>query len=128
MFAESVLREPTVGPMFEPPHPGSTMAVRLHDLDQIAFSPLATRTPLLTDTVDEIVYRPLSREELEVRYQLTPREVDVAGHLALGRTNAEVARALSISIHTVRRHVERVLMRLGVQRRGEVAAKLLGAG
>jgi DNA-binding CsgD family transcriptional regulator len=112
--------------MFELPLPGSTMTVRPPDLD-LAFGSLSP-LPTATLSADHIIYRPLSREELELRYRLTRREVEVAAQLALGRTNAEVARSLDISVHTVRRHVERVLMRLGVQRRGEVAAKLLGAG
>lgn len=105
------------------------MVTRLSPSDQTTFLPPAAlqRPPIAVVTPERIVYRPLSRDELQFRFRLTPREVEVARQLALGRTNAEVARALGISIHTVRRHVERVLMRLGVQRRGEVAAKLLGA-
>ncbi|MFN2566319.1 MAG: response regulator transcription factor [Gemmatimonadaceae bacterium] len=58
---------------------------------------------------------------LRERYQLTKRETDVARLLAVGKTNAEIAEALSISEHTARRHTEQVLLKLGVRSRAAVA-------
>ena len=60
-------------------------------------------------------------------HDLTARERQVAALLAARRTNAEVAAALGVSVHTVRRHVERVLRKLGARSRLEVRARL-GAG
>ena len=65
---------------------------------------------------------------LKRHYHLTPRELNVAFSLAEGQSNAEVARRLGVSIHTVRRHVEHILMKLGVHSRAAVAAKLLATG
>ena len=76
-------------------------------------------------TGDYKSYRPLGADELHTRYGITPREAQIAKHLARGQSNSEVALALRISVHTVRRHVEHILMRLGVRRRTEVASKLL---
>lgn len=56
--------------------------------------------------------------------RLTPRELEVARLLARRATDAEVAAALGISWHTVRRHTERVLAKLGVTSRTRVAAAL----
>ena len=61
---------------------------------------------------------------LTARYQLTRREADVARLLAVGKSNAEVAEALSISEHTARRHTEQVLLKLGVRSRAAVAPLL----
>jgi DNA-binding CsgD family transcriptional regulator len=44
--------------------------------------------------------------------------------LADGRSNADLARALGVSIHTARRHVEHVLLKLGVHSRAAVGAAL----
>jgi DNA-binding CsgD family transcriptional regulator len=55
---------------------------------------------------------------------LTPRERTVARVLADGRSNEELARLLGVSIHTARRHVEHVLLKLGVHSRAAVAARL----
>ena len=76
-------------------------------------------------TGNHTAYRPLAGDELHQRFGITPRETQVARHLARGRTNSEIADMLRISVHTVRRHVEHVFVRLRVRRRGEVAAKLL---
>ena len=67
----------------------------------------------------------LAFTDLHERYQLTQREAAVSQLLAQGRSNAQVARLLGISIHTARRHAERVLMKLGVHSRAGVADKLV---
>jgi non-specific serine/threonine protein kinase len=59
------------------------------------------------------------------RYPLTGRETDVARLLLLGRSNAAVAAALGISESTARHHTERVLVKLGVSSRAEVAWRAL---
>jgi DNA-binding CsgD family transcriptional regulator len=61
---------------------------------------------------------------LRDRYGLTPRELDVAALIFDGLPTADIARRLSISVHTARRHVEQLLKKLGVHSRG-VAQRLL---
>ena len=56
---------------------------------------------------------------------LTPREAEVLDQLQLGRSNAEIAMALSVSIETVRTHARSVFRKLGVKGRRELAG---GAG
>ena len=53
---------------------------------------------------------------------LTPREADVLEHLRQGRSNAEIALALHISIETVRTHRRNIYRKLGVRTRRELAA------
>lgn len=53
---------------------------------------------------------------------LTPREADVLEELQLGRSNAEIAIALSVSVETVRSHARSVFRKLGVKGRRELAA------
>jgi HD-GYP domain-containing protein (c-di-GMP phosphodiesterase class II)/DNA-binding CsgD family transcriptional regulator len=52
---------------------------------------------------------------------LTNREVDVLVQLALGRSNAEIASALSVSRKTVSTHLEHVYAKLGVSTRTAAA-------
>ncbi|WP_229884174.1 helix-turn-helix transcriptional regulator [Roseobacter sp. MH60115] len=59
-------------------------------------------------------------------YVLTPRETEVAKLLAEGHQDKQIARDLDISLHTARRHVERVLSKTGCRNRTEAALKLRG--
>lgn len=52
---------------------------------------------------------------------LTPREADVLEHLREGRSNAEIALALHVSVETVRTHRRNIYRKLGVRTRRELA-------
>ncbi len=54
---------------------------------------------------------------------LTPRERDVAGLLATGLRNKDIALALGISLGTVKDHVHRILDKSGLDSRAAVAAR-----
>ena len=53
---------------------------------------------------------------------LTPREADVLTLLQLGRSNGEIAVALSVSVETVRTHARSVFRKLGVRSRRELSS------
>ena len=52
---------------------------------------------------------------------LTQRETQVLRHLALGLSNKEIAKSLSISVETVKEHVQHVLRKIGVNDRTQAA-------
>jgi DNA-binding NarL/FixJ family response regulator len=60
--------------------------------------------------------------------QLTSRERDVLAELALGHSNREIARALSVSEKTVKTHVSAILAKLGVQDRTQAALQAIRTG
>jgi DNA-binding CsgD family transcriptional regulator len=68
--------------------------------------------------------RIVSDGELRDRFGLTPAEIRVAKRLANGHSSKEIAQQLGITLHTVRRHTEKVFMKLGVRSRAEAAARL----
>lgn len=59
---------------------------------------------------------------------LTGREVEVLRLVADGRTNKEIAAALVISEHTVARHVQNMLAKLGFSSRAQLAAFAVESG
>ena len=58
---------------------------------------------------------------------VTPREAEVLAQVAAGRSNREIAGALHLSVRTVEKHVERLLMKTG-HSRSELARFAEGAG
>jgi DNA-binding CsgD family transcriptional regulator len=53
---------------------------------------------------------------------LTPRELEVAAHVAAGATDREIARGLRISPRTVQKHLEQIYRKLGLTNRGGLGA------
>jgi DNA-binding CsgD family transcriptional regulator len=62
------------------------------------------------------------RRRIDGMWGLTPREAEVLGWVARGKTNVEIASALFISPHTVRKHLENSFEKLGVRTRTAAAA------
>lgn len=65
-----------------------------------------------------------SHDELRTGFSLTPTQAKVAKLLLHRRTNAEIAEALDISVHTARRHVEAVLLRMSLRSRFDVERRV----
>lgn len=59
---------------------------------------------------------------------LTPRELEVLQRMAEGLSNKLIARALAISEHTVKFHVNAILSKLGAQSRTEAVVRATRAG
>ena len=66
----------------------------------------------------------LSDATLQEKFSLTVREVEIARRLAHGQSTKEVAQACGISLHTARRHTEKIFQKLGVRNRSQVGPRL----
>ena len=86
-------------------------------LDSLGAVPDAARLRALQRTVDMP-----SAPAVQAASDLTAREIEVLAHVAAGRTNREIASALTISQHTVGRHLENVFAKLGVNSRAAATA------
>ena len=75
--------------------------------------------------------RPLRRRSTPAsrrwRMRCRARELDVLRRIAAGDSNKLIARAFDLSPHTVKRHVANILDKLGVETRGQAAARLRDA-
>jgi len=69
---------------------------------------------------------PLGRRATGDRHGLTPRELEVLRLVAAGKSNRQIASALVISEHTVARHVQNILAKLGVSSRTAATAFAFG--
>ena len=67
-----------------------------------------------------------TRRDREIRGEphLTPRQWEVLRQVATGASNTQIARTLGLSDATVRKHLENVFLRLGVQSRTEALARV----
>lgn len=72
-----------------------------------------------------VVLRPSGRRD-PCFDALTPREQEVAGLVAVGLRNKDIALALDISLGTVKDHVHRILTKSGLDSRAAVAARWSG--
>jgi len=68
----------------------------------------------------------LRLEERQTEVLLTAREREVLAWVARGKTNAEIARLLWLAPSTVRKHLENVYAKLGVNTRTAAVARFLG--
>ncbi len=63
-----------------------------------------------------------------VNHGLTPRESEVLVHLVRGRTNRQIGEDLHLSLSTVKRHLERIIAKLGVSDRTQAAVRAVELG
>ncbi|HSW43573.1 MAG TPA: LuxR C-terminal-related transcriptional regulator [Patescibacteria group bacterium] len=82
---------------------------------------------LAIDFAESSSTRPAARTGRPSGSELTAREAEIASLVALGLTNKEIAARLSIAPGTVRIHVERILGRLGLTSRVQVATWVVRA-
>lgn len=112
-FGAVVQGELGVAPRFEITLPGPLRAVL-----SLARSAAGAQIVVvaLDEPAPEAVYAQLAR-----RFGLTRAETRTLALLALGHSNAELARRQHVSVETVRTHVSRLLGKLGVRSREEAA-------
>lgn len=87
-------------------------------------SPQITRR-LMDRAATEAGTRERARAALAV---LTAREYEVALAIAAGKPNAEIAAGLYLSVATVKAHISRILEKLGVSNRTQIALLVHDAG
>jgi DNA-binding NarL/FixJ family response regulator len=62
------------------------------------------------------------RQDINARYSLSTRETEIAGLVAEGLSNKEIASRLRLSIRTVENHALNIMNKLGLDNRTQMAA------
>jgi DNA-binding CsgD family transcriptional regulator len=86
-------------------------------------SPVGNRVGIWAEALDHS-----GAEDEEHAVMLTPREREVLGLLAAGASNKAIARALDLSVHTVKFHVASLIDKLGAGGRLEAVAIAIRTG
>jgi len=84
-------------------------------------------SPAVAPAVFEVLRRgPAREDEGDGRFALTEREREIMGHLVDGSSNREIGERLFLTEKTVKNHLHRIYMKLGVHRRSQAIARWLG--
>jgi DNA-binding CsgD family transcriptional regulator len=94
----------------------------LDNAEELGLRALAERVAARLHGLSDASSPPSSNDEL------TARESEVLGLMAIGRSNADIATALSISLNTVATHVRNILAKTGCANRTEAAAYAMRNG
>jgi DNA-binding NarL/FixJ family response regulator len=105
-------------------------AVRRVAAGEATLSPAVTRTLITHVTAPAPASAPDARQDRALRLLdgLTPREREVAVALGQGQTNAEISAELFMSVPTVKAYVSRLLTKLELNNRVQVALLVHDAG
>jgi DNA-binding CsgD family transcriptional regulator len=83
---------------------------------------------LLRPSLIRMARRADERRQHDARAVLTRRELEILRWIRRGRTTREIAAVLVVSPHTVRKHVEHILEKLGARTRSEAVARIADLG
>ncbi|GAA2136806.1 response regulator [Glycomyces algeriensis] len=125
-YLHTALAEGAVGFLLKDTPPRKLAdAVRAAAAGEAMLSPAVTRR-----LVDAYIRQPpaAARAATGRLSALTARERTVAAEVARGRSNAQIARALGITETSVKAHVSRILTKLGLENRVQVALLVRDAG
>jgi DNA-binding NarL/FixJ family response regulator len=88
---------------------------------------LARKSQHLQDAIANVEFTPdfASSTPLEKELGLTPKEAEVLLWVAQGKANGEVATILGSSEGTVKKHMEHILEKLGVESRGAAGLRAI---
>lgn len=123
----TALRDGAAGFLVKDTPPAEILrAIRLVAAGDAMLSPAVTRK--LLDHMAATGAPPRDPRTIQLLHELTDREREVAIAVGQGRSNAEIAAELYMSVATVKAHVSRLLMKLDLHNRVQIALLVHDAG
>ncbi len=124
-YVYSALRNGASGFLVKDTPPAELLtAIRIVAAGDALLSPSVTRR--LIDRFARDDDRQLAPPAVTLPDEVTPREREVLGLVAVGRTNHEIAEQLHISVGTAKTHVARLLAKLGARDRVQLVIRAHG--
>jgi DNA-binding CsgD family transcriptional regulator len=121
---QKIFRQPNKTPS---PHPVPIRSDLFLAVTEIAAQDESSVDVVVNDLLSfALAERQSSHASLEIWYQLTQREREVAVLVWFGLTNKEIAERMVISIHTVKAHMRNILAKLSVHSKEELRQALTG--
>ena len=106
--------------------------VTRHDLLSIIRRVLRGEAVLSTEIAARALHtlagKPITQLIIPAHDLLTPREREVLKQVVEGHTNRQIAQTLSLSVGTVKIHVEHIIAKLGVADRTQAAVRAIESG
>jgi DNA-binding NarL/FixJ family response regulator len=95
-------------------------------VDAVSGKPMADESRLAQ--IVKMMQRDTRTENWPAGLPLTPREIQVMRHIGLGLSNKEIAKSLTISVETVKEHVQNILRKVGASDRTDAAVRAVRLG
>jgi DNA-binding NarL/FixJ family response regulator len=105
---------------------GYLLKDRIHDREQLlaAIRAVAAGGSVVDPKVVELLVETRARAERSPLAELTPRERDVLGELAEGKSNAAIAESLVLTKRAVEKHINSIFMKLGLAGSEDVSKRV----
>jgi len=87
-----------------------------------------TMDEVIAHALEEPTVPPAATHVAATRDRLSPREREVLGLVAQGRSNREIAETLIVTEHTAKYHVAQLLNKLGAGSRAEAVTRAVAEG
>ena len=105
---------------------GYLLKERIHDRSQLvsAIDTVARGGSVIDPKVVEVLVEARARADHSPLAQLTPRERDVLGELAEGKSNAAIAESLVLTKRAVEKHINSIFTKLGLAGSEDVSKRV----
>jgi DNA-binding NarL/FixJ family response regulator len=105
---------------------GYLLKERIHDRSQLvsAIDTVARGGSVIDPKVVEVLVEARARADHSPLAQLTPRERDVLGELAEGKSNAAIAQSLVLTKRAVEKHINSIFTKLGLAGSEDVSKRV----
>ena len=108
---------------------GYILKERVHDREQLvtAIQTVAAGGSVIDPTIVDVLVAAQSRTAASPLAELTPREIEVLGQIAQGKSNSAIAESLVLTKRAVENHIHSIFLKLGLSDAEDVSKRVKAA-